>query len=723
MTAAWIRQDVEPITVVLECAFGANLISDPSTWTWTDISTRMKGTARIVRGRADESSLTQPSRCTIRLLNTDSWLTPRHTVSPWYNTWALGTPMRIKVRNNRTGVSFIRCQGGVTSITPIWPAENSGYAIVEVEFSGVLFRLGQGQDVKSIMYRGLSSDKPVRYWPMEDGSDAVSLAEFNGGPPIRFTGGPPSLASKTPVTGASAPVMTSADTTRAYAPVKMPGTVSAWTIEWYMNLSSAGPNAVNYIWEWQTSGTVRRWRLTTFNNAGVDTIRLEGWGTNDVAVLPTFEVPFSFDGVSEAYGEDIWISVAARDGSGTVQFEFQGRRPDGSRFFKNNGSVAGVFGRGGIYRTAKPAAGPSGWSFGHLAIWNRSLDTSWGTCNFPHASLLNGNNGELADVRINTMATAAGVAFAKRTPGPVNAPSSSLGYSPIGSPLTVMREAEKADMGIITDGLNSGIDYLPRSRRFNLPVALTLDAAVGHIKRGFNPVENDQRLRNTQEVHRTRGSSATAQLAAAVATQGIYSAQETVNIASDDELDDQAWFRLNLSNVPEMRIPVLNVDLRDQPGLIQPWLDNCDIGVRYTATNLMTQYTPAILDQVLEQYTETLDAVTWKLELVGTPFAPWRVFIVEDATAGRCDTAGSKLTSLVSTTATSWSVTTTDGPIWTTTDFPFDIDCEGEQVRVTNVTGGSSPQTFTVTRSINGVVKAHAANALLSLWRPAVVAF
>ena len=40
----------------------------------------------------------------------------------------------------------------------------------------------------------------------------------------------------------------------------------------------------------------------------------------------------------------------------------------------------------------------------------------------------------------------------------------------------------------------------------------------------------------------------------------------------------------------------------------------------------------------------------------------------------------------------------------------------GERVTVTNITGASSPQTFTVTRSVNGVVKAHTSGTDVRLW-------
>lgn len=38
---------------------------------------------------------------------------------------------------------------------------------------------------------------------------------------------------------------------------------------------------------------------------------------------------------------------------------------------------------------------------------------------------------------------------------------------------------------------------------------------------------------------------------------------------------------------------------------------------------------------------------------------------------------------------------------------PYDLWCDGEQVTVTDIAGSTNPQTFTVTRSVNGIVKGH----------------
>jgi hypothetical protein len=64
----------------------------------------------------------------------------------------------------------------------------------------------------------------------------------------------------------------------------------------------------------------------------------------------------------------------------------------------------------------------------------------------------------------------------------------------------------------------------------------------------------------------------------------------------------------------------------------------------------------------------------------------------------RLDTAGSTLNGSVSAGATSISVTTTTGPLWTTAalDFPFDLDVGGVKCTVTACSDATSPQTMTI---------------------------
>jgi hypothetical protein len=99
---------------------------------------------------------------------------------------------------------------------------------------------------------------------------------------------------------------------------------------------------------------------------------------------------------------------------------------------------------------------------------------------------------------------------------------------------------------------------------------------------------------------------------------------------------------------------------------------------------------------------------------------------LDSASLGRADTDGSQLTTAVDATAVSISVTTTSGPVWVdsaayASEFPFDITMGGEVMSVTAITGTTSPQTFTVTRSVNGVVKDQLAGADIVLSQPMIL--
>ncbi|MFE0201416.1 hypothetical protein ACFW0I_37660, partial [[Kitasatospora] papulosa] len=158
------------------------------------------------------------------------------------------------------------------------------------------------------------------------------------------------------------------------------------------------------------------------------------------------------------------------------------------------------------------------------------------------------------------------------------------------------------------------------------------------------------------------------------------------------------------------------------PHLI-PAVLSMDIGDRLTIARLPSWLPPGLVDQHMRGYTEILGVYEWSLAMNCTPARPWTVAVLEDPVIGRADTDGSQLASAVTASATSWSVAITAGPLWITTatrpaEFPFSVTCGGEQVIVTAITGTSSPQTFTVTRSANGITKAQSAGTALSLTYP-----
>jgi hypothetical protein len=89
---------------------------------------------------------------------------------------------------------------------------------------------------------------------------------------------------------------------------------------------------------------------------------------------------------------------------------------------------------------------------------------------------------------------------------------------------------------------------------------------------------------------------------------------------------------------------------------------------------------------------------------------------------GRLDWDSCVLAANLNTTATSTTTTTT--PLITTdpADYPLNVMCGGERITVTACTGSSNPQTLTLTRSVNGVVKSHLSGDAVTIDEPMVLA-
>jgi hypothetical protein len=144
-----------------------------------------------------------------------------------------------------------------------------------------------------------------------------------------------------------------------------------------------------------------------------------------------------------------------------------------------------------------------------------------------------------------------------------------------------------------------------------------------------------------------------------------------------------------------------------------------NIGDRITVTNPKIGVTFDTISQIVQGYTETLNVFEHTITFNTSPETPYRLAQVSATPAYKVDTTTSTLVSGVTSTATTLSVANIN-EAWTTdpTQMPIPITVAGELMNVTAVSGTSSPQTFTVTRSVNRVVKAQLAGAKVQIARP-----
>ncbi len=730
-------------------ALGADLTQPWYTWSWTDITqwVRFGSGITVTQGRQDETSVVQYGRGELTLDNRDGRFSRRNPNGPYYGLLTINTPIWGTV-DAGTG-EFSRLQQFVVEWPTRWDISGKD-STVPIQTAGVMRRLQQGSGQKSALRRTLTAvtaTTPVAYWPLEDGADAtVAASGLPGGAAAAILTGPTSTVSTIPG-AAQAPLLTTplapsgaVDTPGNIQFAIPPHTVGTETLTfWTQGTPFANPPTggvqvtVTHVLTFVFGGGIAS---ATVSNASYDPT---GGFTSVIGLWVQFFAPDGtfidelysgtahpafdpFDGSPHQMqlqlvqsGSDIVASIYFDGTSADDPITMAGRTLTAMALFRAGGT--------GYYQDAAnlyldPLTVP--YALSHLTVHNSAPTSS--------ASAGSGYAGETGPARIVRVAAEEGVAMACTGS---TAPSPPMGPQPVGKLLDVLRDAEAVDQGVLYETA-WGLGYIPLADRYNAPVSLALDFDQRHIAVPPEPADDDQRLRNRWTASRPGGSSATVELTTGptgtgTAGPGVYEDSVSANVQSDSQLPDQAGWRRSLGTVDEDRWPSIAIRLHGTPDLIPSWAA-MPFGGRMTATNPPSQVAPDTIDTLREGWVERWDPETWVAELNASPFTPYRIGTLAADTSDTAQTTliltpdTLTLAADVSTTDVTWSINSS--PIWTVNaeSFPRYIWWEGEVIQLTNCVGGSAPQTWTVVRSINGVVKAHLANSSGHIYRPGALA-
>ncbi|MFK0140723.1 hypothetical protein [Streptomyces murinus] len=634
-------------------------------------------------------------------------------------TWS--TSGNTQITNRKT-----RFVGEVASWTPQW--DTGGFdPVVAVDAAGVMRRLGVGNvPTKSPMYRefttaGRMGVGIVAYWPMEDGADSTSLASAYGHQPAVFTAGVSLAAYSGWVASDSIPTLTTGSL-RATMPSYTLDSVSTGSVGFFANIPAAGVLSTQRLMSCTTTGSATTWSvwLNISGNLAVraydtDGTQLfdSGFDTNVINGLDKYVILAQAQNGANVIWSLTVVDIAGSMLTAIPNNSVQSFQLTGTLTTATTGRVTQVqFGQD---------AGMNGAAIGHLALGATAAAFT------ASIGVLVGWNAEDAASRTARIGAEENINSYPTAPG-----DEQCGVQPRDSALSIMRSAGDVDSGILAELRGRlGLRYVTRASMYNQPAALTLnyqgdDGLVAPVE----PTDDDQGITNDVTVQRTSGSSAHVTLSTgALSTQvppngiGLYDTSSTLNLLDDTQPINHAGWLLHVGSWDETRYPVITVNLATAPASIES-AAAVDTGSRVQITNPPGWLPPDTIDLLVQGYAETLDQFTWTLAYNCTPYGPFRVAYESD---GRVDTAGSQLAVAMTSTATTASVSTTSGARWVDSaaypaEFPFDITVGGERMRVTAITGTTSPQTFTVTRSTNGVVKAQAANADVRLADPAIIA-
>jgi len=367
-------------------------------------------------------------------------------------------------------------------------------------------------------------------------------------------------------------------------------------------------------------------------------------------------------------------------------------------------------------------------------------------------------DGETFGERAQRLCAQEGVVFQWR--GDITA-TQQLGPQAIAKLYDILTAGQKVAGGIITDIRDDlGIELITQQYLGNRR-GLELSYSDSHLTDVGRPVNDLRYLVNDFTASREGGSSARHEV-----TEGRKSVNDPPDgsgrwVRSDSYAayaDSQAILLAGRETFtgtwPERRIPSLTVGLHRTEisgtaalqGTLMRDVIALELGDPVNLTGLSTSpLPPDDLLMVALGYTETISNKLWSTALNTVPAGPFQVPVLGDY-SGReprmdaDDDTHSLLKSSVTTTATSFVVKTDAASTrrvtkWVdSTNFPDEvgaaavgddpvINIGGEWMTVTDIgtasaSGGFNEQTFTVTRSTNGVVKEHDALSPVRLAQP-----
>lgn len=619
----------------------------------------------------------------------------------------------------------VRGSGSIVSLRQSWDATTIT-ADIGVQAAGILRRLGQGKKpLRSSLYRDLTTaDNIVAYWPLEDDEAAGRFTAAVGNSVLRIDGDV-DMARVPEFPGSAAVPALNAGVIRGRVPPYSGDADQRFSV--LVSVPEDGHGDTN------TFGLtlLRVWLTGSVNYADIDLFddgRMEvQFVDHDLNILQTSAKFGALNGQPVLLS--LWLSQNGNDIDWQVSWWEIGDSAPTVSASSSDTLTGHDFGRarqiwiGGYFSGDKNDF--KGTGVGHYFIMNGDVHSGfWAT----GQNSLVAWAGETAGDRVLRLTSEENIPLRLHGDPSLTVPMGAQARKRL---LDILQECADSDLAVYGEE-RSAPRLLWRARHtlYNQEPALTLDMSKGHIANPFDPTLDDQSVRNEVTVTRDGGGEHTETLASgALSVQdppdgiGRYETGPTVSLESDSQLADQASWRLRLGTVEGHRVASLTLAMHHRSSL-QDQVLALQAGDLVRVTNPPTGSGPGPIDLIVRGWPEKIDDQTWMLTLQLSPGSPWDVWVLEDDDLGRIDTDGSELASSVSDSDTSLSVAITDGELWVTDpgELPLDIRVGGEVMTVTAISGTSSPQTFTVTRSVNGITKSHAAGADVRLATPAIVA-
>jgi hypothetical protein len=642
------------------------------------------------------------------------------------NTWTVDADSYIG-----SGISQTRFVGEMSEAKHLRDASDTDH-YVRTEVSGITQRLSQGGGAKLataletwIPQRTAASFKAEGYWPLNEGLGAVAGRSRLGGADMVFTS-PTNPIGRFGSGDVRLPwldngiTMFAGDTMRGIVNMAS-GSATAWEFDFIYACQDGADTVVNmYTASKKVWHIYFRPSINDIGFIGPDGIE-HGTATWD------FD---PFDGVGKLVQFRVWPNAGVPTTAQAflvISTNYEGEGAFGTNDIIDDGLQAGnpltAVSQLEWFEFEHIGTAERPFVLSHVAAFSALDLTSIYTIEVPAA----GNILEQADARMTRVTDEKDVPFTTES----SYVTALMGAQKPTDFLSIMDECATADAGLLFESRDAlSLRYRPLAELHNDDAVLTLDYAGSQVAPPFEPVRDDQMVRNAVTAKRTDGGEATFEQ-----TVGRYSVSDpvdggvgrydstvTVNVRSDNQLGNVAGWAVHLGTWDEPRTPTVTVIPDELSDELADAVFAVDVGDRIDITNLSALGIYDTVSLLVLGYTETWDSAVQRITFNCVPQRPYRVVRLDTAGMGKLDSLGTTLNEDLDTTETSVEVAVSDAGLWSTTATPITITVGGEVMTVTNVTGASSPQTFTVTRSVNGVVKTHSTGDLVQLERAATLA-
>lgn len=598
---------------------------------------------------------------------------------------------------------------------------------VHLEVAGITRRLGSTgtPPLQSAMYRAALTGipAPVHYWPCEDGNGATGASN------ITVPSAPLTVAVGTTTWS----TYTGFDCSKSLPQFNKTDIWQAWTLgyavtgttqlRFLMHIPSGGTTGGSSIVDVKTTGTIGLFRLIYDGSGG--NLRLEGYDANNALAFTSGSIAFHVDDRNVRVDFQL-----VENGSGGVDWKIATLGVGESGGGYTTGTVASKT-VGAVYSLVFNSQQQlSSVAIGHVMLYTTAVDM------FVQAAQLNAYTGETGYARMVRLAAEEGIELYV-TAGQYDDSAIPMGSQTPQTLLSLLQECVKVDQGYLTEARTFlGYIYRRRTDMYNQSATLPTSYSNHELQPTWSgPLTDDQNMLNDITVTRQGGGSfrstlTSGRLSTAAPPTGVgpIPASVTVNAQVDGFLRDLGGWRLGLGTVDRERYSPIALDRRNihvtANAALLAALTNADTGLKATIAGMSKLGLYDDAEQIVTGYTEHLSRFVHTVDVTTVPEEPYHVPVFDDGIS-RWSPDSSTVGTGFNTVAVSLSIASAAGtPLWTTdvADVPFDIIIAGERMTVTAITGASSPQTFTVTRSVNGVVKSHLVGEQVSLFRPVYLA-